>query len=345
VTDNQRVMVKGVNYFGLFCLLFMAFPAYLQAQMITREKQESFPDILTEPLEILKSDVIPKGTFIRTNKDFILCRGQHFSGKPPIGYLIRINWNNKIYKNAGEWNNKIVAGINKYGSNRKFLKTALRKLQAGLNADPSFFPFLYNAGRICLLLRLPEKAIVYFHRTKNVMPAFSRIYLNMGHAYLRTGEDIAALKNYRLAFKKNPFDYAPLVAIGNYYLQKKSGTQAGYYFRKVLEYDSNYSNAKIGLGRLYIMKGETIKALILLKSIRVSNLDGSKRNDYDKSLHYYIAILSTKHRDYASAYRHFRELLKYPEDPFFLKVSILNIRRRMNIVRKLAEARGSSLGN
>ncbi len=74
-----------------------------------------------------------------------------------------------------------------------------------------------------------------------------------------------------------------------------------------------------------------------MNSVPVDNLDGTPRNDYDRSLHYYQAVIASELRDYNAAVKQFDRLLKFPEDPFFLNIAIGDIRRRREIVKRLAD--------
>lgn len=298
-----------------------------------------FPELIIEPDEPDPSAT--KGSFVRTRGDFILCRGRDAKGDPPKGGP-GIRFAGTDYPDTGAYNNLIVDGLEK-NHDRTDLLIARQKWEAGLKSDPQFFPFLYNLGRVFILLNLPENAIRVLEKARGILPAFSGTYLLLGQAYARTGDDRAAVVNFREASKRNRLDLTPLIALGNFYLSRHEMTQARTYFDKVLEIRPDNANARIGLGRILMEKGDPVKARYLLKEIQTENIDGSERKDYDRALHYFRAVLATELRDYADAVREYDKLLKDPGDPFFLETSIKDIQRRREIARRLAEASGSSL--
>lgn len=308
------------------------------------ERKEHFPDVIVEPLEILPSDRIPNGTFVRSERDFILCRGERFQGKPPAGKGTRIRWEKKVFDNAGLWNNDVIDELGRIGSYEpERLELALRKFMAGLQDDPLFFPFLYNTGRIYLLMNRPRLAVRYLEKAGAEVPPFFGVNMNLGFAYARMNEEQNAVRNFRLAAKKNPFDLRPFIALGNFYLESGSPVKAGYYFRQVLKRNPEHSNALLGIARLYMKRKDYVRARILMKNIPTENLDGTPRRDYDRSLHYYLALLATELRDYQDAVSEFDRLLSFQDDPFFLKRSVREISRRREIVRRLLETKKSKL--
>ena len=312
---------------------------WAQAGPPDRLKVKLLPDFIVRPMEILDSDRVPKGTFILIQPDYIACAGPGFKGKPaPSGKFGQVVLPDGTRVDAGEWNNRIVRELRGVGPrDTAKLQAALRKLQMGTRADPLFFPFLYNMGRVYLIMKLPEKAILWFNKARGAMPRYAGVYMNLGHAFARAGDERAAVAAYRTAAGKNPFVVKPLVALGNFYLERGSRIQAAYYFRRILRNRPDQSNAKIGLARLLMLKGDMLSARNMLNSVPVDNLDGTPRNDYDRSLHYYQAVIASELRDYNAAVKQFDRLLKFPEDPFFLNIAIGDIRRRREIVKRLAD--------
>jgi len=309
------------------------FPAAIIAQRL--------PEFLVEPGEILRTERLTAGTFARNPQDFIECRGRHFEGDPPPGISADFNG---TQTGVAILNNQSVEEAVRAGSaNQKALKSALARLEAVIRADPLFFPAIYNAGRILLLMNLPRRAVRYFDRARSVLPEFSGSYLNLGRAYARSGEDAAAVESFRQASRLNPSDALPLIALGDFYLERKSTQQARYYFERILALRPEYPDAKIGLARLYMEQGNIVRAQIILRSVPTDNQDGSERTDYNRALHYYLAVIASELRDYGDSVRQFDRLLKHPEDPFFLEFPIQEIRRRREIIFRLAKSEGTEI--
>ncbi len=337
--DIQRAM-RWIN--GAFLTRAFLIPALLAMSILAGPASVpamEFPELIIEPDAPDPSS--PAGSFVRTRSDFIVCRGKEGKGDPPKGGP-GIRFAGQDYPDTGAFNNMIVDGLEK-NRDRTELMIARQKWEAALKSDPQFFPFLYNLGRVFLLLNLPENAIRILDKARGILPAFAGTYLLLGQAYARAGDDRAAVVNFREASKRNRLDLSPLIALGNFYLSRREMTQARTYYDKVLEVRPDDVNARIGLGRIFMEKGDPVRARYLLKEIQTENIDGSERKDYDRSLHYFRAVLATELRDYGDAVREYDRLLKHPDDPFFLETSIKDIQRRREIARRLAEASGSSL--
>ena len=289
-----------------------------------------------EPTEILPRDGIPKGTFRRNGRDLISTTGARFEGKPPASNGFQIRYGGRTVSHAGDWNNESVDLLRSVGPKDKtILLEAARRFQAGLGGDPQFFPFLYNLGRTFLLLNRPREAIRFLRRAQGVLPQFPGTYVNLarGHAMLK--EDHAVERAYRTAGRLNPFDPQPLVELGTFFLEEGSPVKAAYWFAAVLRAHPDYSNARIGTARLVLQGGQPVRARRMLKEVPTDYLDGSPRSDYDRILHYYLAVIAANLQDYNEAAKQYERLLAEPEDKFFLTTPIADIRRRREIMLRL----------
>ncbi len=301
------------------------------------------PELLVEPYEILPSDRVPPGNFARSPQDFILCTGPAFVGMtPPPGSVI-IRWEGKEYKDIARWNNDLIQETIAAGRDEGRLYAVLDRFEAGLRADPLFYAFNYNAGRVLMLLSLPRRAIKYFEKARALVPDFSGAYINLAQAHARLQEDRAAVDFFKEAARRNPFDPTPVVELGTFYLERDMTFLANDYFVKVLRAYPNHSNAKIGLGRLYMQKNDFVRARELLSTIPTEYLDGRERDDYNRALHFYMALISAELQDYGAAVYHYDRLLAHPEDSFFLDTPIGAIRKRRAVAFELAESQASKL--
>lgn len=296
-----------------------------------------FPDVLVEPTEILPGDRIPLGTFRRTGRDLVETTGREFAGPPPKSAGFRIRYAGQDVVDAGAWNNATIDLLRNVGPNdQSVLLEAARRFQAGLRGDPQFFPFLYNLGRTFLLLNRPREALRFLTRARGVLREFPGVYVNLGRAHAMLKEDHAVEESYRIAARLNPFDPQPLVELGTFFLEQGSPVKAGYWFSAVLRDHPDFSNAQIGMARLVLQSGQMVRARQMLKAVPTDYLDGTPRRDYDRILHYHLAVIAANLQDYAEAARQFERLLSEPDDPFFLSTPIADIKRRREIMLRLA---------
>ncbi len=299
---------------------------------------DPLPDVLVEPTEILPGDDIPQGTFRVGPRDLVLAAGARFRGPPPISNRFRINYGGREVTNAGAWNNETVASLQSVGpKDHAPLWEAVRRFHAGLAGDPQFFPFLYNTGRVFLFLNRPREALRFLEKARGVLPEFPGTYTNIARAHAMLKEDHAVEEAFRAAARLNPFDPEPLVELGNFFLESGSTVKAAYWFRAVLRDHPDYSNARIGMARLVLQSGDLVRARTMLREVPTEYLDGTPRRDYDRVLHYHLAVIAANLRDYAEAARQYERLLSEPNDPFFLTTPRADIVRRREIMLRLAD--------
>lgn len=326
----RRILIPAVY----FCCSFQP----LHAQEVEDNANQDFPDLFAEGLA---PQSYPGGSFERARHDFVLCRGKTGKGDPPPGRPEE----QVEGLSAGAYNNAVIEDVIRdidatdAGSafRKKHLTIALEKMKIGLKVDPQFFPFLYNSGRLLLLLNLPEQALSYLLLARARLSEFSAVHLFIGAAHARLGDGISATESYRVAYRRNPFDPSALVALGDFYLESGAFPQAHDTYERVLKQFPENASARIGLGRLYAKKGEFVRARTFFESVVTENQDGSERSDYDRALHFYFAEVCFSLKDYREAVKQYDRILKHPEDPFFLDNSLTLMKKRREIARKLAE--------
>lgn len=294
-------------------------------------------DYLVEPLSFTASESSPRATLALSPREFIVARGPNFSGDPPdrrgAPWILR----GESVANPGLYNNAIVAELERVDAGAApQLRDLLARLEAAYEADPHFLPIVYNSARVYEVLSLPRRAAERYERVRALVPDFALNHLRLGRVYERLGEERAALESYRTALKKDPADLRPLIALGDFYLAREQRPQAQTYFETALKLQPEYVDAKIGLGRLLMAKQDWQRARILLESIETENLDGTEKTDYDRSLHYLLALIATELRDYDAAVTNYDRLLRHPEDVFFLTHSRRDLERRRSIANDLA---------
>ncbi len=319
-------------------LIFLLCCTTAVAQEMPEDQNAEFPDLLAEGAS---PQIYLNGSFERVRHDFVLCRGKGGKGDPPAGKpeeqvkgMSAGAYNNLVIEDAIRDIDATDAGS---AFRKKHLTEAFEKMKTGLKVDPQFFPYLYNSGRILLLLNLPEQALHYLLLARARLSEFSSVHLFIGAAHARLGDAISAQQSYRIAYRRNPFDPAALVALGDFFLETGAFPQSRDIYERVLKQFPENASAKIGLGRLYAKKAEYVRSRTFFESVPTENQDGSERSDYDRALHFYYAEVCLQLKDYREAVKQFDRLLAHPDDPFFLDNSFSLLKKRRDIARKLAE--------
>jgi len=226
---------------------------------------------------------------------------------------------------AGTQNNKAAELM----SQGKFSE-AREILEEGLVRAPLFFPFRYNIGICYLYENNLDKALMNFTKAEQLLPDYSRIYLQIGYIYGRKNMESAALEHFRMALKKNSRELNTYILIGDIYFNRNQLTGAKKYYEAVLNIDHTFPNGLLGLGKIHFKNEEYIKAIVIFKSIDQSG-------EYDKSLHYYYAESSFKTGDYNKAVEEYEKLLTFKHDRFFLVNSVLLIRHKLELSKRFTE--------
>jgi tetratricopeptide (TPR) repeat protein len=105
-------------------------------------------------------------------------------------------------------------------------------------------------------------------------------HLNLGVAYEKRGEFDNAIKEYKLASKKQPIAY---LYLGNVHFQKKEWAQAEHDYKKAIEIDPNSADAHNNLAWLYYSQGEKLDDAERL-AIQAITLNPSKEHIYRDTL-------------------------------------------------------------
>ena len=105
-------------------------------------------------------------------------------------------------------------------------------------------------------------------------------HLNLGVAYEKRGEFDNAIKEYKLAAKKQPIAY---LYLGNAHFQKNEWAEAEHYYRKAIEKNPKNADAHNNLAWLYYTKGENLDHAERL-AIQAIDLNPSKESLYRDTL-------------------------------------------------------------
>ncbi len=226
---------------------------------------------------------------------------------------------------AAEANNKAGALMKTgdFGGAAALLENALRHA-------PLFLPFRFNLGICYIYLNRLDVALLQFRKASDLLPEYSRTYIQMGYIYDRWGKEDSAIYYYKTALKKNPAEMLALTLTGDLYFKRKQIEMAQQYYERSIKIEPRYPNGLLGLAKIHYERGEFFRAIIQIKSIDLTK-------EYDKALHYYYAESAFKLRDYQTAYDQYNTLLQFRTDKFFLVNSVFLIRHKMDLSRRFIE--------
>ncbi len=316
------------------CLALIPIPGRAQGIPAGQYAAQEF----LQPLEILPSDRIPAATFGRTDRDFIVCLGPNFQPlpEPPPAAA----------PDSARINNTILATLRTVGrDDLQPLRKALVDYRQALAGDPRFLAYLYNAGRISLILGDLEEARLYFERARAELPEFAGVYENLGavhEALIRRGhpgEHLGyersrharfALAAYREMQKRDPFDLRPMILLGNFYLRAGELHRAREYFDGVIERLPESADAHLGLARIDVANGKYNAARRRLAKIEPHYPGGIVEKDgYDRRLYFERARVYERLNDYAAAVREYDRLLapEQQEDRVWLELSRAGVQK------------------
>ena len=222
-------------------------------------------------------------------------------------------------------NNKAVDFI----KNGEFEK-AVTVLEDGLKHAALFFPFRYNLGVSYLHLNKLNKSMLHFTKAQQVFPEYSKPYLQIGYIYQRWNMDTKAVSYFRKALKRNRNELNTFILIGDVYYKRNQHQMAKKYYEATLKIKPRYPNGLLGFAKIYFNEGKYIRAIVLFKSIDISE-------QYDKSYHYYYAETAFKQKDYKKASEQYTLLLKFKNDKFFLTNARTLIEYKLNLSRRFVE--------
>ena len=207
---------------------------------------------------------------------------------------------------------------------------ALVILDDGLLHDPLFLPFRYNAGICNLYLNRLNIALIHFTKASQLVPEYSKIYLQKGYIYSRMNKESAALEEFRTALQKNPKELNTYILMGDIYFARNQFSTAKKYYEATLTLQHSFPNGLLGLAKIHFKNEKFIKAIVLLKSMDITG-------EYDKSYHYYFAECAYKTGDYTTAAEHYEKLIQFKNDRFFLTNSMQLMKHKLDLAKRFSE--------
>lgn len=203
-------------------------------------------------------------------------------------------------------------------------------LKAALLKSALFFPFRYNLGVSYLHLNDLKRAELNFTKAKQIVPQYPRTYLELGYINQRRNKYSEAIDCFREAIRRNPKEAESFVMIGDIYFARNQLAMASKYYEASLKVDPLFPNGILGTAKIFFIRRKYLKALNRIKEIDTSG-------EYDKSYHYYYAECAFKMKDYKTAGFHYRKLLKFRNDRFFLTNSPLLIEHKLYISEQFVQ--------
>lgn len=305
-------------------LLFLPLPVLSQ----------DFPELLVDeddPPPLFEK--LPKGTFVRIDGDWILCRGPLGKGDGPPGPNFRLNFEGRTYTNIATFNNEAVALALQATKDPASLQKAEAMWKAGYADDPHFFAFNYNLARTYILKRDFKQALFFAERSATMMKKDYRLDLLLAALYERMQQDVAAHMHYRQAVRKNPFSATALVALAAYYARTDRESLAEDLLRRGMNRFETDRQLRLGLAELRYRQYRLNQARILVESIDVPE---SERSSFALRRLLLMARLYDRIGDYRRAAMSYNALLASTEEPFFLDHNIEALQRERNRVERLS---------
>jgi len=148
--------------------------------------------------------------------------------------------------------------------------------------------------------------------------------------YDETGDDSISLEYFRKAFAINRKELKALIKIGDVYFKRNQLKLAESYYNAALSVDPKYSNGLLGIAKINYKKDNFFRAIVTLKQVDIEK-------EYNKAYHYYYAECAYKLQDYKTAYYHYKTLLQFRNDPFFISHSYNLVIHKKNLTRRFVD--------
>lgn len=179
-----------------------------------------------------------------------------------------------------------------------------RVLEEERALDTPFTPgLLYQMGVDLLEQNKVKSAISELEKVRKKYPFFLSTYLKLAEAYLRRGDEDAAIAVYLDGYRSNTFP-ACLLAMERHYLDKGDPEAAIHHYLQLIATTEKKLLPKFLLGRFYYHLELLDKALALFEEI-----EGSIKQS--ALLQYYIGRIHQKKNRHADACDHYRRVIRY----------------------------------
>lgn len=292
--------------------------------------ENGFPDNLTEILEILPSQKLSRGTFYRSNFDFILCRGENFQADPP---------DKPVFLNAqsaGVFNNAAVDFLFAGNGSKSAMDKTEQNFRTAYEKDPQFLPFAYNYGRILQLKGEHSKAAEYFRRSASMLDQFAGSHYNRGISLLYTKDRHSAQFYFKKAYRLNRTDRRPLYALVNYFIEERSYEKANYYLNIIFSENSKDPQALALMAFMFFKKGKLPEAEKYYNAISLDT-DLFENSGGDPSLIYKRAVFYEYTGEKKRALEDYRLVIEYEPILFLYGIDPVNLKKKIEDLNKIQQ--------
>jgi tetratricopeptide (TPR) repeat protein len=194
--------------------------------------------------------------------------------------------------------------------------------------EPQFFPGRFNLGRIYLYFKQHQEAIAEFEKCIALVPQYSKNYYYLGKSYELAAQRDAADYNYLRAYRYDIYNLDALVALGDSLLEQKRTIEALNVFKHCLRQDSGFNDALIGMGKVAYTMKKYYDATLWFRTV-------DTKLPYKKELHFYYGESAFYSQDYQTAARQYEQMLNFPQDAIYSKVSLVRMRKRLEQTKRL----------
>ena len=140
---------------------------------------------------------------------------------------------------------QFIAGLSAEALSKN--KTAVKYYKEVLKSDENHLGAINNYSSLLQKLGKTKESVLLKEQAVNYYPNNAVLKYNLGNGYFDSGHYSNAEKMYLAASAVEPKNLMFLYRLAEYYFMGKSFSNAREYFKKVLEIDSGYRDAQIGL--------------------------------------------------------------------------------------------------
>jgi tetratricopeptide (TPR) repeat protein len=253
---------------------------------------------------------LPNPTYSIHPMDFIIAKGQGFTGEPPNS-KISFQVQSETIDNIGKYNNSIINGL---VSKELSISEAINKLKLAIKNNPIYVPTRYNLARLLSIKGELDSSILEFEKVLEFFPDYYRSHYHLGILYRQKQNDRLAEFHFRKSSSLTELHEEPrfeLCEISHDY----PGNPSSYRKYPIKNYPDSpefhheLCNSKIKK----VNKYKSFNRLIQLKP-------DNQSYGYSKKYHLYLGNLAFELEKYAIAIKEWETLLQFPYDPVFITV-------------------------
>jgi tetratricopeptide (TPR) repeat protein len=268
------------------------------------------------------------GSFILNQNDFILCKGQNFTGNPPVSKG-SFEFSEKKITNLGEFNNQMISALEE-GK----LNLAIEMGEAGIKFDPLFIPILYNLARIYSIQLDFKESEKYFLKASRLLPDYYRVWMHLGLVQDRLSKFQPSVYHLQKAASLNEFtDEARLYLCEIY--SKKEHPHSYNKLPKLSYPEKPGINQSICAAMLEYHKEQYGKAYWILKKANIA--DKPEPFSYSPKYHLILAESAFKNLDMKTAFDEWEKFLRFKFHPSFWDSSEYTIRRKQKMAKDVLD--------